>query len=134
MGRFINPFTDFGFHRIFGQEIHKELLIDFLNQLLKGEREVRDIRIKNPLQTPELEEGRCTVGTLLQLEHLAATPLGGTVTAETELVEIDRRRLVFAFTVRDAAGEVARGRHERFVVEAGRFVAKAEARSKNAEP
>ena len=53
---------------------------------------------------PELEEGRCTVGTLLQLEHLAATPLGGTVTAETELVEIDRRRLVFAFTVRDAAG------------------------------
>ena len=27
MGRFINPFTDFGFHRIFGQEIHKELLI-----------------------------------------------------------------------------------------------------------
>ena len=34
MGRFINPFTDFGFHRIFGQEIHKELLIDFLNQLI----------------------------------------------------------------------------------------------------
>ena len=61
MGRFINPFTDFGFHRIFGQEIHKELLIDFLNQLLKGEREVRDIRIKNPLQTPELEEGRGVV-------------------------------------------------------------------------
>lgn len=83
---------------------------------------------------PELEEGRCTVGTLLQLEHLAATPLGGAVTAETELVEIDRRRLVFAFTVRDAAGEVARGRHERFVVEARRFVAKAEARGKNAEP
>ena len=61
MRRFINPFTDFGFHRIFGQEIHKELLIDFLNQLLKGEREVRDIRIKNPLQTPELEEGRGVV-------------------------------------------------------------------------
>ena len=61
MGRFINPFTDFGFHRIFGQEIHKELLIDFLNQLLKGEREVRDIRIKNPLQTPEVEEGRGVV-------------------------------------------------------------------------
>ena len=83
---------------------------------------------------PELEEGHCTVGTLLQLEHLAATPLGGAVTAETELVEIDRRRLVFAFTVQDAAGEVARGRHERFVVEARRFVAKAEARGKNAEP
>jgi len=34
MGKFINPFTDFGFHRIFGQE---ELLIDFLNQLFFGE-------------------------------------------------------------------------------------------------
>ena len=37
MGKFINPFTDFGFHRIFGQEVHKELLIDFLNQLFFGE-------------------------------------------------------------------------------------------------
>ncbi|WP_345799053.1 PD-(D/E)XK nuclease family transposase [Parabacteroides chongii] len=36
MGKFINPFTDFGFHRIFGQEVHKELLIDFLNQLLEA--------------------------------------------------------------------------------------------------
>ena len=37
MGKFINPFTDFGFHRIFGQEVHKELLIDFLTQLFFGE-------------------------------------------------------------------------------------------------
>lgn len=43
MGKFINPFTDFGFHRIFGQEVHKELLIDFLNQLLKDERHIIDI-------------------------------------------------------------------------------------------
>ena len=38
MGRFINPFTDYGFKKIFGQEISKDLLIDFLNDLLKGER------------------------------------------------------------------------------------------------
>lgn len=37
MTRFINPFTDVGFKRIFGQAIHKELLIDFLNDLLVGE-------------------------------------------------------------------------------------------------
>lgn len=39
MGKFINPFTDVGFKRIFGQEISKPLLIDFLNCLLKGERQ-----------------------------------------------------------------------------------------------
>ena len=37
MGRFINPFTDMGFKRIFGQEATKDLLIDFLNDLLVGE-------------------------------------------------------------------------------------------------
>lgn len=36
MGKFINPFTDVGFKLIFGQEINKDLLIDFLNSLLEG--------------------------------------------------------------------------------------------------
>ena len=44
MPKFINPFTDVGFKRIFGQEINKDLLIDFLNSLLDGERRVNDIR------------------------------------------------------------------------------------------
>ena len=43
MGRFINPFTDVGFKRIFGQEIHKDLLIDFLNSLFAGEKHIEDI-------------------------------------------------------------------------------------------
>ncbi len=43
MGRFINPFTDMGFKRIFGQEVNKNLLIDFLNDLLEGEKRVIDI-------------------------------------------------------------------------------------------
>ena len=38
MSKYINPFTDVGFKKIFGQEINKDLLIDFLNSLLKGER------------------------------------------------------------------------------------------------
>ena len=44
MARFINPFTDVGFKRIFGQEINKDLLIDFLNSLLAGEKHIMDIR------------------------------------------------------------------------------------------
>ena len=44
MGKFINPFTDMGFKRIFGQEFSKPLLLDFLNSLLKGERHIVDLR------------------------------------------------------------------------------------------
>ncbi|MBR5350847.1 MAG: PD-(D/E)XK nuclease family transposase, partial [Prevotella sp.] len=44
MRKFINPFTDVGFKKIFGQEVNKDLLIDFLNNLLKGERVINDVR------------------------------------------------------------------------------------------
>ena len=36
MGKFINPFTDFGFKHIFGREMDKDILIEFLNDLLEG--------------------------------------------------------------------------------------------------
>ncbi len=42
MGRFINPFTDVGFKLIFGREVTKDLLIDFLNDLLVGERQMQN--------------------------------------------------------------------------------------------
>ena len=78
---------------------------------------------------PELDAGCGTVGTRLDLAHKAATPVGGRAVAETELVEVDRRRLVFRFTVSDAAGLVADGVHERFVVQNEQFLAKAAART-----
>ncbi|MBQ9587301.1 MAG: PD-(D/E)XK nuclease family transposase, partial [Bacteroidales bacterium] len=43
MSKFINPFTDVGFKRIFGQEVNKSLLIEFLNSLLEGEQHIDDI-------------------------------------------------------------------------------------------
>ncbi len=43
MSRYMNPFTDFGFKRLFGEEANKELLIDFLNALLEGEQVIRDL-------------------------------------------------------------------------------------------
>ncbi len=58
MSRFINPFTDTGFKKIFGQEISKELLVDFLNSLLVDERVIRDVRFLNNEQLPEYDEGR----------------------------------------------------------------------------
>lgn len=76
----------------------------------------------------ELAEGQGTVGTRMDLSHIAATPLGMKVRCESELVEFDRRRLVFAFTLYDEKEKIAEGRHERFVVDSERFLAKAESK------
>lgn len=76
----------------------------------------------------ELAEGEGTVGTKAELAHIAATPVGMRVRCETELIEIDRRRLVFSVTVFDETGRIAEGRHERFIVDSAKFQAKADAK------
>ena len=58
---FINPFTDFGFKRIFGQEISKEILIDFLNLLLNGEQRIVSLSFKNPELQPDIKDKRRVV-------------------------------------------------------------------------
>lgn len=45
--RYINPFTDFGFEKLFGTEFNKELLIDFLNQVLADREQVQDLTYLN---------------------------------------------------------------------------------------
>ena len=58
MGKFINPFTDMGFKRIFGQEVNKSLLIDFLNNLLEGERVITDVQFLDKEQLPSRDNER----------------------------------------------------------------------------
>lgn len=77
---------------------------------------------------PFLDEGFSTVGTHLDIAHSAASPVGIEVVCETELVEVDRRRLVFKAVVRDAVGEIGSGTHERFVVDNAKFMAKAQSK------
>lgn len=81
---------------------------------------------------PELEPGQGTVGTELKIEHVAATPVGMRVRCETELQEIDRRKLTFSVQVYDDAGEVARGTHCRFIVDNEKFLARAEKKREDA--
>ncbi len=73
---------------------------------------------------PYLAEGQGTVGTRVEVSHVAATPVGKTVTAESELVEIDRRRLVFRVSAHDDRGLIGEGTHERFIIDIDRFLAK----------
>ena len=79
---------------------------------------------------PDLEEGWGTVGTRLEVDHLSATPLGMEVTRESVLTAVEGRKLTFTLTVRDQAGEVGRGNHERFLVQNEKFQAKANAKGK----
>ena len=67
---------------------------------------------------PHLQPGQATVGTRVDVAHLAATPVGMTVTISVTLVAIDRRRLSFNVEVRDELDEAGKGTHERFIVDA----------------
>jgi fluoroacetyl-CoA thioesterase len=73
---------------------------------------------------PLLTEGETTVGTLVNIRHLAATPIGMRVTATAELVEIDGRRLVFRVGARDERQLIGEGTHERARVMLDRFLAR----------
>jgi fluoroacetyl-CoA thioesterase len=71
---------------------------------------------------PGLAAGQTTVGTRVELEHMAATPIGRTVEAEAWLVEVDGRRLAFVVEAHEGSTVVARGRVERVVVDRQRFL------------
>jgi fluoroacetyl-CoA thioesterase len=76
------------------------------------------------LAQPELEEGETTVGVLVNVRHLAATPLGMRVTATAELIEIVGRRLIFRVTAHDERGLIGEGVHERARIRLDRFLAR----------
>jgi fluoroacetyl-CoA thioesterase len=67
---------------------------------------------------PSLAPGQATVGTRVDVAHLAGTLVGMTATITVEITEIDRRRLVFRVEVRDEVDEAGKGTHERFIVDA----------------
>lgn len=71
---------------------------------------------------PYLPQHLRTVGTHVDMSHLAATPVGMQVTAEVELVEIDGRRLRFKAACRDEAETIGEGFHERTIIDHDRFL------------
>ena len=68
------------------------------------------------------------LGTKLELEHTAPTPVGMTVTCHSELVAVEGRKLTFKVTLADEKGPVGGGTHERFIIFEEKFAAKAEAK------
>jgi len=82
---------------------------------------------------PYLEADEGTVGTQINMSHVAATPIGMSVTARVELVTMERRQLLFRVVCRDAKDMIGEGLHERFIINRPAFMARTESKLALAE-
>ena len=85
------------------------------------------------LLAPHLDQGEGSLGTHVDVSHLAATPPGMTVAVEAELVAVEGRKLTFKVRAHDGMDLIGEGRHERVVVAWDRFNAKVAEKAKQAE-
>lgn len=76
-----------------------------------------------------LEEGYDSVGSEVNVKHLAATPIGMAVTFRAEIMSADDRRVMFRVEAEDEKEKVSEGTHERFVVNVNRFASRVQAKS-----
>ena len=74
---------------------------------------------------PFLADGESTVGTKMEISHLSASPIGMKVWAESEVTQVDGRRIELKVAAYDEKGLIGEGTHQRFIVANERFLAKA---------
>jgi len=86
-----------------------------------------EITSRNLLK-PMLQEGFDSVGTMVNVKHLGATPIGMAVVFRSEILSVDERRVTFRVTARDDYETIGEGTHERFIVNVSRFAAKMESK------
>ena len=77
---------------------------------------------------PHLEPGQSTVGTRLDISHDSATPVGMKVWAESEVTQVDGRRIELKVAAYDEKGPIGQGTHQRFIVQDEKFLARAAAK------
>lgn len=85
MAKYINPYTDFGFKKLFGEEANKDLLLDFLNQLLPAHHQIADLNFKNVENLPDLPAERKAIFDI----HCKA------ITGEHFIVEMQKAKVNF---------------------------------------
>ncbi|MBQ1183653.1 MAG: thioesterase family protein [Clostridia bacterium] len=71
-----------------------------------------------------LEDGMTTVGTMVNVEHLSATPKGMEVTVDSIVTAVDGRKISFEVIAFDEVGIIGKGTHDRFIVNAEKFTSK----------
>ena len=72
-----------------------------------------------------LENDETTVGTMLNITHTSATPVGMKVTAYAEVIQSNGREITYHVTAEDEKGIIGEGTHKRFIISANKFVNKA---------
>ena len=77
-----------------------------------------------------LDETQSSVGTHLDVAHLAPTPLGMKVWAESVVTKVEGRKITFDVKAYDECGLIGEGTHERFIIFSEKFMAKCEAKKK----
>ena len=75
---------------------------------------------------PHLAQGEGSVGTMLNITHDSATPVGLKVWAESEVTAVEGRKITFRVTAYDERGLIGQGVHQRFLITDDRFLAKAQ--------
>jgi len=83
-------------------------------------------RVSHRLLTCCLPEGYSSVGTHLDVRHLAPTPVGATIRVRAEVLQLDGIRVIFAVEAWDELEKIGEGRHERVVIEEARFLRRVE--------
>ena len=73
---------------------------------------------------PFLSDGESSVGTMMNVAHTSATPVGMEVRAESIVTAVDGRKVCFEIVAYDEAGEIGRATHERFIIKTDRFLEK----------
>ena len=115
--------------------VSQDVTIDFMglegarvlstpNMILGLERASRNVVL------PMLDPGYDTVGTHVDVYHLAATPIGMTVTFRTEITSVDDRRVNFKVEAFDEKEKIGEGTHQRFIVNAARFAARVQEKAR----
>ena len=72
----------------------------------------------------DLAPGQTTVGTMVNIEHLAASPIGAEITAIATVTSVEGRKVHFTVTAHDGSGEIGSGTHTRAIVDIERFMSK----------
>ena len=83
-------------------------------------------RTSNLTIQPYLIDGQGSVGTVVNIRHLAATPIGFTVRTRVEVLEVEGRRVKFKVEAWDDLEKIAEGEHERFIIDLGKFIDRVE--------
>ena len=102
-------------------EVDRNRTISFLGEELRvyaTPELLRDVEVTaRELLLEHVEAGEDSVGTRVEIAHLAAAPLGVAVEITVTVTDVDRRRVTFEFSAKDAVDEIANGTHSRFVVD-----------------